>query len=186
MSDTTENARGVWSRLPGKERRLLLMLALCLILGVLLLSWGRALPAAAGEAPQEETEAPVIAGSDQLQTQLEAILCQVKGAGNVRVAVWYSEGAAAVYATESENSSDRRTGQNEDQESRGNRVSVAAVNDRPVLVRQDPASVRGVLVVAEGAGDPQVRERLYAAVKSLLGLKTNQIAVIEGEGSDVL
>ena len=57
--------------------------------------------------------------------------------------------------------------------------------DRLPSIRE-AAAIQGVVVVAEGAGDPLVRERLYAAVRSLLGLKAAQIAVIEGEGSDDL
>lgn len=36
------------------------------------------------------------------------------------------------------------------------------------------------MIVAEGAGDALVKERLYQAIKSLLGLTSSQIAIIEG------
>ena len=188
MEDEKKSLRRLWQQLSERERRRLLGLGLCLVLGVMLLSWsspdGRSRPveaenAAAASLSQNESE-------DRLEDRLEEILCQVKGAGRVRVAVWYSSGAAAVYATESQESSERRQGESDDQQSSETKVTVAAVGDQPVLVRQDAACVRGVLVVAEGAGDPLVRERLYGAVKSLLGLKSTQIAVIEGEGSDLL
>lgn len=189
MDEGIKKPQDRWRELPEKDRRRVKNLLLALALGVALLSLIRLWPA---ERTQETKAEPPVAditaavSQDLLQQQLESILCQVKGAGRVRVAVWYSAGAAAVYATESEDSSERRRDGDGEQLSEGRRVSVATVGEQPLLVRQESAAVRGVLVVAQGAGDPQVRERLYAAVKSLLGLKTSQIAVIEGEGSDVL
>ena len=188
MDEGTKKPADHWRELPEKDRRRVKNLLLALALGVALLSLVRLWPAEGAEEKAAEQPAAVSAAvsEDLLQRELEAILSQVKGAGRVRVAVWYSAGSAAVYATESEDSSERRTDGEGEQLSEGRRVSVATVGDQPLLVRQEAAAVRGVVVVAEGAGDPQVRERLYAAVKSLLGLKTSQIAVIEGEGSDVL
>ena len=188
MDEGTKKPADRWRELPEKDRRRVKNLLLALALGVALLVLVRLWPAERTPETKEEQPAAVAAAAseDLLQRELESILCQVRGAGRVRVAVWYSAGSSAVYATESEDSSERRTDGEEEQLSEDRRVSVATVGDQPLLVRQESAAVRGVVVVAEGAGDPQVKERLYAAVKSLLGLKTSQIAVIEGEGSDVL
>lgn len=188
MSEDTKKPGSRWQALPERDRRRVKGLLLLLALGVTLLCWTRTWPAAGTgeEQPAPQLAETAAAGdTDRLQTQLEAILGQVKGAGAVQVAVWYSAGATAVYATESQAASDRRTGDGEEQTSRDDRVTLAAVGDQPVLVRQETAQISGVVVVAEGAGDPRVRERLYAAVKSLLGLRMDQIAVIEGERSDV-
>lgn len=190
MSEEARKLNERWQELPPRERRRVKSLLLVLGLGVLLLCWAKTWPA--GQKEQEPSPAApsgavtAAASEDRLQLELESILRRVKGAGSVQVAVWYSAGASAVYATESEDSSDRHSSDGEDQLRSDSRITVAAVGDQPVLVRQEAATVQGVLVVAEGAGDPQVRERLYGAVKSLLGLKTSQIAVIEGEGSDAL
>ena len=187
MNEGAKKPGDRWRELPEKDRRRIKNLLLALALGVALLSLVRLWPAEQRTDTGAEPPAAVTAAApeDLLQRELESILSQVKGAGRVRVAVWYSAGSSAVYATESEDSSERRSDGEGEQLSEGRRVSVATVGDQPLLVRQEAAAVRGVVVVAEGAGDPQVRERLYAAVKSLLGLKTSQIAVIEGEGSDV-
>ena len=187
MSEGAKKPRDRWRELPEKDRRRIKNLLLALSLGVAMLSlvrlWPAERPADTGAEPPDAVTAAV--PEDLLQRELESILSQVKGAGRVRVAVWYSAGSSAVYATESEDSSERRSDGEGEQLSEGRRVSVATVGDQPLLVRQETAAVRGVVVVAEGAGDPQVQERLYAAVKSLLGLKTSQIAVIEGEGRDI-
>ena len=198
MDKTEATALSRWQELPRRARRRVLILLLGLALGLLLLGWCRTLPTAgtgAAETPTASTPGATpedgqataavsgMAGDDRLQQQLEEVLGQIKGAGRVRVAVWYSAGAAAVYATETQEASDRREDGEGEQLSSEQKLTLAAVNDQPVLVRQESASIQGVLVVAEGAGDPVVAERLYAAVRSLLGLKRGQIAIIEGEGS---
>ena len=188
MSEKAKKPVSRWQSLPEADRRRVKGLLLILALGVTLLCWTRTWSDTQTRAEQpapQAAETSAIPGTDQLQSQLEAILGRVKGAGAVRVAVWYSAGATAVYATESQAASDQRTGEGQEQTSRDDRVTLANLGDQPVLVRQETAEISGVVVVAEGAGDPRVQERLYAAVKSLLGLRMDQIAVIEGERSDV-
>ena len=53
-----------------------------------------------------------------------------------------------------------------------------------MLIKSEQPLVRGVAVLAEGAGDPLVKERLYLAVRSLLGINASQIAIIEKERSE--
>lgn len=190
MSEEKLDPGRFWQKLPERDRRRLVILLGGLALGVTLLLWARAGPAAGAgaeaEAPPVSEQAADADGEELLQRQLEDVLSQVKGAGRVRVAVRCSAGAASVYAMESADLSDSSSGGGEEQLRQEQKLTVAAVNDRPVLVRREAAAIQGVVVVAEGAGDPLVRERLYAAVRSLLGLKAAQIAVIEGEGSDDL
>jgi len=42
--------------------------------------------------------------------------------------------------------------------------------------------VDGVLVVAEGAGDPVIQERIFNAVQALFDIPLNRIRVAEMEG----
>lgn len=46
----------------------------------------------------------------------------------------------------------------------------------------DGAVIRGVLITAEGAGDPQVKLTLYEAASALFGIPENQIFVAERKG----
>ena len=108
----------------------------------------------------------------QLEDKLVSILSEVKGAGTVTVALTFEQGAEYVYAEE--NNEKQSTDQSETS------TSLAQINDSPVLIKQRLPEVKGVVIVAEGAGDALVKERLYQATKSLLGLSTSQIAIIEG------
>lgn len=171
---------GWWHRLAAKEQKLLIRLGICLAAGITLMYAG-SLGLGAGHTSsdvaerQQQEELSTTAESEVLEQKLADILSQVKGAGQVSVAVEYSESAAAVYAT------DREISEDEDGSSRQEQESLTLAGDAPVLIKQQTPQLRGVLVVASGAGDVLVRERLLQAVKGLLGLEAAQIAIIEGE-----
>lgn len=183
-----------WLALDKSKRSVLVKLGLCLVLGLLLMLWARqplataldpqqeSAPAAAPAAGQSQTGAAA-AGEEGLEQELSLILSEIKGAGRVRVKVWYAAGESAVYANQSQTahsqslSGSGELAASETEES----LSPALVGDGPLLVRQEAPVIQGVLVVAQGAGDAAVQERLYQAVKSLLGLSHGQVAVVEGE-----
>lgn len=108
----------------------------------------------------------------ELEDKLISILSEIKGAGAVTVALTFEQGTEYVYAEE--NNEKQSADQSETS------TSLAQINDSPVLVKQRLPEVKGVVIVAEGAGDALVKERLYQAIKSLLGLTSSQIAIIEG------
>lgn len=170
-----------WKRLGEKDRKLIVKLSACLLLGVLLMYLGGFNAGTRDKDADTDTAATnsisYTASTDTLERKLAAILAEVKGAGRVSVAVEYSESAAAVYAMESETAESSENGAT----SRQQQESVALANDAPVLIKQQTPQVQGIIVVASGAGDALVRERLYQAVKSLLGLDATQIAIVEGE-----
>lgn len=177
------NKERPWSRLrqlTDKEKKLFFKLALCLLVGIALMyvargNGGRDQPEAAA-LPQDQ--AAVAAGNDYydeeaaLEAKLVTILAQIKGAGAVAVALTFAESVESVYAEEEEQAVSTDQSQSSS--------ALAAINDNPVLIKQRLPKVLGVVVVAEGAGDPLVKERLYQAASSLLGLNAAQVAVIEG------
>ncbi|NLF80845.1 MAG: hypothetical protein GX572_06605 [Clostridia bacterium] len=165
--------------LTDKEKKLFFKLALCLLAGIALMyvargAGGKDIPESAAVAQDRAA----VAGNDYydeeatLEAKLVTILAQVKGAGAVAVALTFAESVESVYAEEEE----QAVSVDQSQSS----IALAAINNNPVLIKQRLPKVLGVVIVAEGAGDPLVRERLYQAAASLLGLNAAQIAVIEG------
>ncbi|MBQ6808793.1 MAG: hypothetical protein IJP07_06535 [Firmicutes bacterium] len=183
-----ENERfGKWGKLNKREKRFFLILAACLCLGILLMRGhgGNAVEAQSSAASQKADSSLPPAGlssageGDQLEQELEELLCQVKGAGRVHVALRYADSAAAVYAYDE--STRVTTGENSS--TRDTEARIVEIDDQPVLVSTTSPRIQGVVVVAEGGGDPLVKERLYQALSSLLGINAAQIAIIEAEGS---
>lgn len=170
-----------FSHLSKKEKGLFIKLAICLVAGIILMGLGSGkkddtATNTDNSSPQEAASTTLsesyYSEEKQLEDKLVSILSEVKGAGTVTVALTFEQGAEYVYAEE--NNEKQSTDQSETS------TSLAQINDSPVLIKQRLPEVKGVVIVAEGAGDALVKERLYQAAKSLLGLSTSQIAIIEG------
>ena len=170
-----------FSHLSKKEKGLFIKLAICLVAGIILMGLGSGkkddtATNTDNSSPQEAASTTLAESyyseEKQLEDKLVSILSEVKGAGTVTVALTFEQGAEYVYAEE--NNEKQSTDQSETS------TSLAQINDSPVLIKQRLPEVKGVVIVAEGAGDALVKERLYQAAKSLLGLSTSQIAIIEG------
>jgi stage III sporulation protein AG len=174
-----KNKQWLWQRLRKlnpKEKSLFFKLAVILLVGIVLMSLtggNKDESDNAGDTASEPVAQSYYSEEAALEAKLVAILAQVKGAGKVSVALTFEEGTESVYAEESNETL------SEDQTESSS--ALAEINDNPVLIKQRLPKVQGVVIVAEGAGDPLVKERLYEAARSLLGLTAAQIAIIEGD-----
>lgn len=130
-----------------------------------------------------------------LSKRLEEVLSNISGAGHVRVLVTLSAGTEQLFAhdvtegvrnsTESDGQGGRRTNEEVNTERRLTLLDSGSGGGRvPVVSQVKAASVRGVLVVAEGADDPKVRLRLVRAVQSLLDVPVHRIEVLQGKGAN--
>ena len=156
-----------------------------LLLGVILLLWP--------SSKEEKHTAPVLtaetteSGTDEgeeyrkkMERQLERLLCQVEGAGQVRVLLTLKTGPATAY--QSDVSRTRRLeGDREDlsEEEKTVILSRGSAYDEPAVVSTAYPVFQGALIVAEGGADPSVRLQLSAAVAALLGLGADQITVVK-------
>ncbi|MDO4733202.1 MAG: hypothetical protein Q4B50_06795 [Bacillota bacterium] len=162
----------------------MLLLGSILFLGMLLMctAGGQSRPAEKGE-PAAPSGALSVSSSGavpgDLEGELEGLLCQIKGAGRVQVALRYGSSSRAEYAYDESSSSSS----GENASSRDTERRLAEIDGQPVLLSTSNPQVTGLVVVAEGAGDPLVKERLYQALSSLFGINAVQIAIIEAEGS---
>lgn len=175
--------------------QLLLVFGIGLLLLVFSGSWfsPRSNPPASQPAPSVE-EQPA-AGDDltpveeQLESRLAAILGAVDGAGSVQVTVTLKSGAESVYA-QNVNKQDQ-TIQEKDQGG-GNRTtnevneqddlvllqSANSGSNAPVVVKELHPEIAGVLVLAEGANNPGLKEKLIQAVETVLDIPSYRVMVL--------
>lgn len=117
-----------------------------------------------------------------LKTQLEQILAQVQGAGQVQVMVTYETGPEIVPAvkTDTQNSSTDGTGQNTTSTTQNSEPVTVQGKDgtEPMVLLEKQPVVLGVLVVAEGASNLEVRLRLMQAVQVALQIAPERIEVL--------
>jgi stage III sporulation protein AG len=125
--------------------------------------------------------------STDLETRLEQILSQVENAGKVKVMVTYETGPEIVPAVKTDaqkNTTDGDTsgGQNSHSVSTTEESEPVVIQGKNgtepmVLVQKEPV-VLGVLVVAEGASELDVRLKLMEAVQIALQITPDRIEVL--------
>ena len=143
------------------------------------------------DAPKETaavTAEPVRTGQrDALEQRLIEVLSEIRGAGRVDVLVTYETNGEIVTATVRQTDEDVKdaSGTSGSQTSRTVRevtepATVETENGHaPIVLYEKEPTVRGVVVVAEGAADFSVREKLQAAVQAATGIPVSRIEVFE-------
>ena len=106
------------------------------------------------DRPDEKDETAVSAPETTLETRLEAILSHISGVGKVRVMLTFKP------LTE---------------QAGNNQTPLLGAFAEEGESRNDP--VRGAIIVCEGAGKPEINERVRNAVMTLLGLNPAEICV---------
>ena len=99
---------------------------------------------------------------DEVASQIESILGEIKGVGKVKVLITYKNSGTNVYAKDVSRTTDA-----EEQKSQDGKTVIKKTEDltsslvftgqkQPIIEEKNSAEVKGVLVVAEGANDPTV------------------------------
>ena len=141
-------------------------------------------------APKEEPARPddLSRVRQDLETRLSALLSQVEGAGRVEVFLSLEAGPEQVPSANTQKVSKKVE---EKDNSGGTRVTTEVTESaQPVLARpaggaEGPVVQKvlgsrfsGVLVVADGARYPAIREQLTRALEAALGIPANRIQVV--------
>lgn len=111
-----------------------------------------------------------------LESRLEDILCQIHGAGRVRVLLTEAEGQIFHYQTDTDSNASG------DSESRRQDTVIITGPDRTEdgLIRSvTPPTYLGALVLCQGADSPAVRFAVVEAVADVTGLGTDRITVLK-------
>ncbi len=145
------------------------------------------------ENVQEVSKLGVSDEKEEVGKKIEEILSQIEGAGKVSVLVTYVSGREIVpYADikKSDNVTDEKdsTGGSRklDQSSYESQIAYEDEGNgdkRPIIVKELLPEVKGVVVVADGADDPVVKERLVNAVRVLLDVPVHRIEVFGRKGN---
>ena len=134
------------------------------------------------------------AEEEQLAAKVRQMLTQIQGAGEVEVSVRLASSSQSEFAVNT--TTGQKTTQEKDQ-SGGTRVLTETTDNGqlvvihgnegseiPVTKRQSAPKIAGVLVVAQGAGDPEIKTRLFDATCVGLGVEAHKVQVMpkkEGE-----
>lgn len=159
-------------------------LYIILIIGVVILALGSGLYGGK-KADHNEINAKdeVIQPAEQIEKQLSQILSEIKGAGDVSVMISYESTSEKIFATDT----NIETAQSDEQGDAGKPtkktsttkqdIKTITPGNTPVLSKQNYPKVRGVIVVADGAGDAVIKQNIILAVKSVLDIPDHKIGV---------
>ena len=125
---------------------------------------------------QQTVEEPLQPQSSQdLQQELETLLRQVEGAGEVRVLLSWETDFSYDYQTDVE----RKLSDSDTEETRTTVMASTDNGEEPIPVRKYYPICKGAVVVCQGADSASVRLALVRAVASVTGLGSDRITVIK-------
>ncbi|MFU0801218.1 MAG: Stage III sporulation protein AG [Xylanivirga thermophila] len=125
---------------------------------------------------------PIVEQEIRLQEKLSAI----KGAGKVEVMITYKSSKEVITATNTMESN--TTTQEEDSNGGNRKVTQSDINSqavtmndgngaKPLIIKELEPEIKGVIVIAEGANDINVKMQLLRAVQTVLGVNADQVDV---------
>lgn len=158
------------------------VLAIVICAGLLALIWpmGKTQPS---KVPVKSSSTGVDQARAQLTQELQSILSQVDGAGKVGVSITVNSNGLKSYASNTKNeiretSEQDRTGGDRKIREENLSSDIAVSGGSALLVEEKAPQILGVLVVAEGARDAEVKEKLTDATATLLNISPHQVRVV--------
>ena len=118
-----------------------------------------------------------------LERKLEEILMELKGVGKVKVMITLEDTIEKIPAfntnknSETTNEIDSQGGTREIVREDMSIQTLTSSEGGLMVLKEIKPTVRGVIVIAEGAEDLEIKEMLYEAVKTVLGISGNKVEV---------
>ena len=129
---------------------------------------------------KKETKKPEAVQTISDEEKLKDILSQVEGVGKVSVMITYYGSSEKALAYETKTDKGAQTSNGAGGESKDERAVMS--DGAPVVVRDIYPEVKGVVVIAEGAGSPAVKQAICEAVSTSLGIAIHRICVLPKTG----
>ncbi len=109
-----------------------------------------------------------------LENKLGNVLSKISGAGAVNVVITLESGFSYQYAKDMET----KTISSGASETTVTNENVLLVSNEPVVVKEFYPTIKGVVVVAEGAGNVNVKLNILNAVETVLEVDRNNITIL--------
>lgn len=121
----------------------------------------------------------------QLEKRLKNILSKVSGVGNLEVMVAIESSKEIVTKDDiiKENSNTNEEALNGDKRQivldKYETNTVKINGDKPLILKELSPKISGVLIVAQGGGNVEIKNKLIEATNALLGIEMHKIEVLE-------
>lgn len=154
-------------------------------LGIVLICASVFWPTGNKSAQENESNESSKQYEQELENKITDLISQIEGVGKAKVMVTLENGVENVYANTQKQStnttSGSSTGQNSQKKDSQQDVVVVDGKDgkEALVVTQKEPTVKGVVVVCEGAGNAKVEQMVTDAVTTSLNIKSNRVSVVK-------
>ena len=145
-------------------------LYIIIIIGVVLMLFS------SGKEHQSDTKAPAYETYSD-QERLQQILSKIDGAGQVSVMVTYYGTSSYDVAYEKKQTSSKKS----EETTKSEENSVITTGGEPLVKGTVYPKAKGVVIIAEGAGDVGVKKALTDAASVALDVASCRVCVLEGK-----
>lgn len=168
-----------------KLKPLIFMAGICILalIVIAVMPDGKDQEASANEDNIIQASAEVESEKKDLEVKLTEILSKINGAGDVDVMITFESSEELVPAynsnttTETTKEQDSSGGERTTTSSTENKTMITSNSNEPVVLKTSEAKIKGVIVVASGASDSSVKEKLYSAVQTSLQISGHQVEI---------
>ncbi len=112
-----------------------------------------------------------------LESRLADILGEIEGAGEVKVMITYADTGDKVTASTTNTHTTTTNGSTSSSTTTTTTSSPILSGSDVVILEEKMPEIKGVIVVAEGAGDMKVKLKLMQATATVLGINANSIQI---------
>lgn len=122
---------------------------------------------------------------ESTEIQLKNILKEIKGVGEVEVMVTYESSTEVVPAsnvTKSNELTEEKDAQGGTRSTNHENMTqnvVTSQSNKPMVIKEIKPQIRGVVIVAQGAGDIQVKTELIEAARTIFQIPAYRVMVYE-------
>lgn len=140
------------------------------------------------DTQEKVSEDRTATNSDNIEEKLEDILSKIKGVGDVKVLITYSQTNTVIPMYDEDSSS---TLTEESDGSGGTRITNQTSSKKDIIYEETDngkspitqsivnAKIEGAVITAKGASNSEVKESIIQAVEAVTGLATHKIQVFE-------
>ena len=155
-------------------------LVIIFIVGILLLI----LPTETdGREEKKKEDIPSQVYKSELESELSHMLSDVKDVGKVEVMITFSDNGKTFYVADEQSEGKTETADKTEKQTSDDTKYVlkndAGGGQSPLISRESTPEVSGVLVIASGAKNPEIKSDIISAVRAVLGVKAHRVEVLE-------
>lgn len=165
----------------SKIRRSTLTAALIIALALLVFLFSSGLWDSGKKTRKEQTSGQPAASDPaaQLEAKLEGMLCSMQGVGRARVMLTFEKSSESIVAVDQKYVAGDKSSTNESHPA----TVQSGGKEEPIVLTEVLPTIRGVLVLAEGAANITVKCSIAAAVSTVLGIDEALVEVfVMGSG----